>query len=174
MLHKPPYDKRKLASPCNNAPRGNAMRSSFALKNNDDRTKYINILNQARADWDALREFRRRTERTRKYVDGMQWDDLTICPKTKKPITEYALLRRQGVTPLVQNIMSAMVNNIMGQYRSNSDKTIVQIRDADKRDRELMMSDMLADNDGKRFKFYTTYHCCGLFMVCTAKNPTNF
>jgi hypothetical protein len=104
----------------------------------------LRILEQAQRDWDSLHAFRQRAKRTARYVDGDQWGDVMEDPDRKgHTITEKDYIKRQGKTPVVQNILSSIVRNITGQYRNNADKPVVFVRDPSQSGQEAVLTDIL-------------------------------
>lgn len=88
------------------------------------------LLDQCRAYWDSLRDFRSRRTRNRKYHRGDQWSDLIADPdsSTSSFITEEQYILNQGKVPLKQNLIRKNINNLVGQYLSNPSQTMVLSR----------------------------------------------
>lgn len=90
------------------------------------------LLDQCRAYWDSLRDFRSRRTRNRKYHRGDQWSDLIADPdsssSTASYISEEQYILNQGKVPLKQNLIRKNINNLVGQYLSNPSQTMVLSR----------------------------------------------
>ena len=71
-------------------------------------------ISAARDAWATFREHRRRNKR---YTYGRQWDDMVDTPHGR--MTEGEALRREGETPMVNNLIRRTVRNIVGVWRSN-------------------------------------------------------
>lgn len=87
--------------------------------------EYRDLLDECRAYWDSLRNFRDRRRRNRKYVRGDQWHELITDPDTGKAMTEENYIKSKGKIPFKQNLIRQLVKNLLGQYRSNPTETIV-------------------------------------------------
>lgn len=104
------------------------------------------LLHQAQLYYDALQEFRQRRTRTRRYVEGDQWSEL--IPNTKQRfgrsmIKEEDFIKQDGRMPFKQNILSQLVNNIIGQYRKNPNKSNVMARAKERQRVSEMLSNAL-------------------------------
>jgi hypothetical protein len=109
-----------------------------------DKSKNYDILFQAQRDWESLHTFRERFNRCSNYADGKQLNDSINDPdKPGQTISEADYIRRQGKVPLVQNKIFSIERNIVGQYRSNADKSMVLVRDPEKTNEESILSDIL-------------------------------
>lgn len=86
------------------------------------------LLYECMNHWSNLRELRERTARALRYVRGDQWKDFITDPKTGKQITEEDYIKGQGKIPLKQNQIRQLMNNRIGQYRSNPTKSVVFTR----------------------------------------------
>lgn len=100
----------------------------------------IDVLEQARVAWDALRGWRTMARRARDFTFGKQWNDLVPNPNyggmnESKFITEEANIIRQGKTPLKNNMIRALVRAIMGQFLQNYNEPLAAASDRD--DQEL-------------------------------------
>ena len=133
------YDRRKLG-----ASKVKSKISSLSRFENQDKSAYYTILENAMRDWLNLSQFRDRANRAIRYKDGNQWGDVIVDPDNPgRFITEEAYIKRQGKVPLIQNIIFSITRNILGQYRSNSDKPVVLIRDPQSTDQESVFTDIL-------------------------------
>ena len=144
------YDERMRRTACSHSVAGQyeSVPSSKNPPAPADRfsttTEYLHILEQAQRDWESLHAFRQRARRTARYVDGDQWGDVMDDPDRKgRTITERDYIKRQGKTPVVQNILSSIVRNILGQYRNNADKPVVFVRNPDQSGQEAILTDIL-------------------------------
>lgn len=96
----------------------------------------IQVLEEARAVWDALANWRRKARRARDYTFGKQWNDLVRNPeygKANEPqyITEEMHIARQGKTPLKNNMIRALVRAISGQFLQSYSEPIAVAADRD-------------------------------------------
>ena len=92
---------------------------------------YLPLLEQARQYYDTLDRFRRERRRTRRYVEGDQWSELIPNVKDRfggSMIREEDFIKQDGRVPFKQNILAQLVNNIIGQYRKNPNKSNVLAR----------------------------------------------
>lgn len=89
------------------------------------------LLRRASDYYDSLKDFRERAMRAFRYYRGKQWDDLIKNPDGYGMIKEEDYIKNQGRVPLKQNIIRQMTKNLIGQYRSNRDKTIITTRSKD-------------------------------------------
>lgn len=108
--------------------------------------KRTDLLWQAQAYYDALSEFRRRRARARRYVEGDQWSEL--IPNTKNRLSrtyikEEDFIKQDGRMAFKQNILSQLVNNIVGQYRKNPNKSNVMARARERQRVSEMLSNAL-------------------------------
>lgn len=114
--------------------------------------KYLNILEQSQANYDALLDLRLRSARNKRYYRGDQWSDIVEVNGTK--MTEEQYLRLQGRAPLKQNLIRPPVRNIIGQYRSSPFKSVVYARNKEDQTASEMMTVALEGvysmNDGKK------------------------
>ena len=66
--------------------------------------------------WEAASDFRADRDRNKRFTYGDQWSDLVDNGLTKVP--EEVLIRRQGNTPLKNNLIRRLVRNVLGVYRN--------------------------------------------------------
>lgn len=74
------------------------------------------LLERARTCWDAASGFRADRDRNKRFTYGDQWSDLVDDGVSKVP--EETLIRRQGNTPLKNNLIRRLVRNVLGVYRN--------------------------------------------------------
>lgn len=74
------------------------------------------LLERARMCWEAASDFRADRDRNKRFTYGDQWSDLVDDGLTKVP--EEVLIRRQGNTPLKNNLIRRLVRNVLGVYRN--------------------------------------------------------
>ncbi|MDR0618899.1 MAG: hypothetical protein LBG17_03250 [Bacteroidales bacterium] len=113
-------------------------------QNEQDNAENMDILYRAQLDWNSLSQFRERAIRALRYSEGNQWDDIIKDPDTGQYISEKDLIRKQGKTPLVQNKIGSIIRNLLGQYRSNSSKAVVLVRDTERTQEEEVLTDILS------------------------------
>lgn len=87
------------------------------------------ILNQFSACWASLEEARNKLRRSVMYAYEDQWGDFVLDPETEQMIREADLIKKQGKVPLKNNMISPIIKNIDGQFRSNTTQTICSVRD---------------------------------------------
>ena len=98
----------------------------------------VEIVNQARNCYSALREVRDRRHRSRRYYRGDQWSDMIEVDG--RMMTEEQYIQSQGRPALKQNLIRLPIRNIIGQYRSNPFKSMIYARNADNKKGAEMMS----------------------------------
>lgn len=106
-------------------PRREKRESSFQR----ERGKAYEILEEFASYYSSLSEARRKLERSIMYAYEDQWGDKVYDPDTDKWITESQLIKNQGKVPLKNNMISPIIKNIDGQFRSNTTKSICSVRD---------------------------------------------
>ena len=95
---------------------GYGYRSDFGQASADGQT----ILEEHRADYDAMAEYRQRRRRARNYLRGKQWEETIDDPKHPgRKITEDQHIRRQGRVPWKMNHVSPVIRNLKGQMLQN-------------------------------------------------------
>lgn len=92
------------------------------------------------ADWASLEGMREKARRSQMYAWGDQWGDLVCDPDTGQIITERQLIMKQGKVPLKNNMIAPILNNIEGQFRTNTVKPICVVRDQ----REAKLGEMMS------------------------------
>ena len=95
---------------------GYGYRSDFGRREMDGRT----ILDEHRADYDAMQDYRKRRKRSRDYMRGRQWSEEIEDPTQRgKRITEEEHIKRQGRVPWQMNHVSPVIRNLKGQMLQN-------------------------------------------------------
>lgn len=105
-------------------------------------TKAKNIVWQAYVYWSNLAQARQDRRRAREYLTGNQF--IELIPDEDNPsflITEKEFLEKKGQPALIQNVLLPLVNNMVGQYRSNPSKSTVVSRSRE----NASLSDMLTN-----------------------------
>lgn len=101
----------------------------------ENKATLLNMLEEARHDWDRREWFRRQRRKARNYYRGLQWEQLVPDPDEEKKgeyITERELIQRQKRVPWVMNHVSAIVRNLKGQFRQNrSERAAFAVRRSD-------------------------------------------
>lgn len=100
----------------------------------------LDILEEFAHCWYQFESARRNMERNTMYAWGDQWGDYVNDPDTGERITERELIKRQGKVPLKNNMISPIIKNIEGQFRSGSVKPICTNRDPNESKVGEMMS----------------------------------
>ena len=118
---------RKVAAP---------KRKSFLTPTQED----LEALEQFAADWQSLEGMRKKTRRSQMYAWDDQWGDFVRDPDTGQMITERDLIMKQGKVPLKNNMIAPILNNIEGQFRTNTVKPICVVRDR----REAKLGEMMS------------------------------
>lgn len=111
-------------------------RKSFLTPAQED----LEALEQFAADWQSLEGMRRKARRSQMYAWDDQWGDLVRDPDTGQMITERQLIMKQGKVPLKNNMIAPILNNIEGQFRTNTVKPICVVRDR----REAKLGEMMS------------------------------
>lgn len=118
---------RKVAAP---------KRKSSLVPTQED----LEALEQFAADWMSLEGMRRKARRSQMYAWDDQWGDFVRDPDTGNMITERDLIMKQGKVPLKNNMIAPILNNIEGQFRTNTVKPICVVRDR----REAKLGEMMS------------------------------
>lgn len=85
----------------------------------------LRILDIAKHHWDNLDAFRREGERCHRFVNGNHWGDKMLIideQGREKWVSEYSALVRQGFNPRTTNLLSRVVNNILGVVLKNGNE----------------------------------------------------
>jgi hypothetical protein len=108
----------------------------------------MDVLYEAKAAWDALDGFRKKSRRYRDYYFGRQWGDLIPNPEKedRKYITEEENIIRQGKTPLKNNMLRQLGKAIIGQFAGRISEPIVVTSDRDEQTLGEMVTVVLGQN----------------------------
>ena len=107
-----------------------------------DETFEIRKLDLIRRYYDSLEPFRTKSERTAKYFNGDQWHDL-VQDADGEWVREDDYIMSQGKTPLKQNLIKSTIRSLLGQYRSDTSKSVVVARTPEKAKESEMLSNAL-------------------------------
>ena len=92
--------------------------------------EYLQVLDEFAADYYNLEGARQKYARSVMYSKGNQWGEMVPDPdNTGQYVEEGELIKRNGKTPLKNNMISPIVNNIEGQFRTNRTKPVCYVRD---------------------------------------------
>lgn len=80
--------------------------------------------------WSNLDSFRKRRERSRKYLFGDQWSD-KVKNEDGETVSEEQYIRSQGKVPLKNNLIRQLVKSVLGQYRNGCGDPVCISRDRD-------------------------------------------
>lgn len=92
-----------------------------------DKTRGLDIINEAQNYWYRMTSFRRRRQRCKDYTYGKQWGDV-VCIDGEK-MTEEEYITRQGRTPLKNNLIRRLITQIIGVFRNQAKEPICTARD---------------------------------------------
>lgn len=107
----------------------------------DDTRENADLLDLAAKQWMNLDKWREEIERNWRYLKGRQWEDLVYDWDSNSYIKESEAIKSQGQIPFVVNLISPIVENIIGQFRASKARPTVIARTRD----EAPMSDMLTN-----------------------------
>jgi hypothetical protein len=82
------------------------------------------LIQKAWRYYSAMQDFRTRRKRARMYLRGDQWGEPVIV--NGKQMTEGEYITLQGKTPLKNNKLQQIRKNVIGQWRGNESKPVVQ------------------------------------------------
>ena len=102
--------------------------------------RHLDILDEFAKHWPSLETARRKMRRSIMYTYEDQWGDYILDPETKSMITEADFIRKNGKVPLKNNMISPIIKNIDGQFRSNLTQSICTVRDQEEAKIGEMMS----------------------------------
>ena len=91
-----------------------------------DKTRGLDIINEAQNYWYRMTSFRRRRQRCKDYAYGKQWGDV-VCIDGEK-MTEEEYITRQGRTPLKNNLIRRLITQIIGVFRNQAKEPICTAR----------------------------------------------
>lgn len=89
----------------------------------------LDALDEFSKYWSSLETARKKLKRSIMYAYEDQWGDLVKDPDTGYVITESQLIKNQGKVPLKNNMISPILKNIDGQFRSNITQSVCTVRD---------------------------------------------
>ncbi len=115
----------------------------------------FSILNTAKHHWDNLDAFRREGERCHRFVNGDHWSDKMLIYEhgREKWVTEYSALIRQGYNPRTTNLLSRVVNNVLGVVLKNGNEPIAYSVDGNEQAAcDVLNTLMQANNTQNRTK----------------------
>lgn len=92
-----------------------------------DKTRGLDIINEAQNYWYRMTSFRRRRQRCKDYTYGKQWGDV-VCIDGEM-MTEEEYITRQGRTPLKNNLIRRLITQIIGVFRNQAKEPICTARD---------------------------------------------
>ena len=92
-----------------------------------DKTRGLDIINEAQNYWYRMTSFRRRRQRCKDYAYGKQWGDV-VCIDGEM-MTEEEYITRQGRTPLKNNLIRRLITQIIGVFRNQAKEPICTARD---------------------------------------------
>lgn len=94
------------------------------------KNEYLQVLDEFAADYYNLEGARHKYARSVMYSKGNQWGEMVPDPDNPgQTVEEGELIKRNGKTPLKNNMISPIVNNIEGQFRTNHTKPVCYVRD---------------------------------------------
>ncbi len=102
----------------------------------------MKLLDLCQMYWSSLSDFRTRRQRSRKYERGDQWFEEAV-DEDGKLTTEEDIILSQNRLPLKQNVIRQLVKNLLGQYRSNPVKSVVNSRTREDATLSEMMTNAL-------------------------------
>lgn len=79
--------------------------------------------------WYSLETARTKMRRSIMYAYEDQWGDMIVDPDTGNRISESDMIKKNGKVPLKNNMISPIIKNIDGQFRSNVVQSICTVRD---------------------------------------------
>ncbi len=82
------------------------------------------LIQKASRYYSAMNDFRTRRKRARMYLRGDQWGETVIV--NGESMTEGDYITLQGRTPLKNNKIQQIRKNVIGQWRGNESKPVVQ------------------------------------------------
>lgn len=109
-----------------------------------DRSRAMEILQEAQNYYCAMYRFRKDRERNKRFNFGDQWGDI-VCVDGKR-MTEEQYIRSQGNMPLKTNLIRRLVRNVIGVYRGQATEPTCTARDRDEQQQAETMSTVLQYN----------------------------
>ena len=89
----------------------------------------LDVLQEFSKYWESLEVARQKMRRSIMYAYEDQWGDLIEDPDSGTKMTEAEFIRKQGKVPLKNNMISPIIKNIDGQFRSSTTQSICSVRD---------------------------------------------
>lgn len=132
---------RIIRSMRNVAPKGTIDSVKESKKNGG---RAFDILMEAQTCWDNMDDFRRSRERCKQYAFGDQWGDVIVVDGKK--MTEEEYIRKQGNIPLKNNLISNLIDNVVGTYRKQDKEPVCHARARDGQKLSETMSTVLQYN----------------------------
>ena len=100
----------------------------------------MELLQRFKGYYDSLQTMRENRDRCKRYYFGDQLKDMVPDPDGCGKITEEEYIRRQGITPMVLNVLRKTGKAIIGVYRQNKLQPMAISRDRDEQKTGEMMS----------------------------------
>lgn len=94
-------------------------------------------------DYETLRPMRDRSQLCIDFYKGEHWNQLMVDPDTKETMTQEQYIRNQGMVPSKQNQIRQVLKNMIGQFRSNNNKSTVIARNREDQTAGEMMTKTL-------------------------------
>jgi hypothetical protein len=104
-----------------------------------NQTEDIQLLYECEQHWESLRDFRTRYLRNCDYNRGRQLEKI-ILDRDGRRKTQREIVKEQGKTPVVINVIREMVRTVLGQYRQNPSRSVVYARSEDEKTVGEMMT----------------------------------
>ena len=112
--------------------------------NQNDRSRGMQILQQAQGYYMAMERYRRNRERYKRYTKGNQWGDIITVDGER--MTEEEYIKRQGNVPLQNNLIGRTVRNVIGEYSKQNTEPTCVARDRDEQQLAETVSTLLQYN----------------------------
>lgn len=93
------------------------------------RGEAMQVLDRFADCWNSLEVARKKMARSVMYAYEDQWGDKVRDPDSNEWITESELIKKQGKVPLKNNMISPIIKNIEGQFRTSTTQTVCTVRD---------------------------------------------
>ena len=110
----------------------------------DDRTRGMELLQEAMRYYSAMYRFREDRDRNKRYNYGDQWGDMVDVDGRR--MTEEQYIKEQGNIPLKTNLIRRLVRSVLGVYRSQSTEPTCIARDRSEQEDAETMSTVLQYN----------------------------
>ena len=113
-------------------------------RGNGEYKRAMDVLMDARVQWDNMHRFRKERSRCKRYAYGEQWlDKITVDGKT---MSEEEYLIDQGSVPLKNNLIRRLIRNVIGVYSKQEKEPTCIARDRDEQKLGETMSTVLQCN----------------------------